>query len=545
MLIYFRYIYYYTCGWGIGTPLSEKKHIQNLSPAVIALYFIILSLSFLFNKKIFKTILIIFSIPISIINTIIVWYLLFYGSLIDSNIMGTITNTNLVETMEFISFVFNYKMIIALLTITIPFILIYFMQPFKIQGKTKIIVLSILLLTSFIIILLTHNQRWVIREIAPAKVYNTYVITQEDKKKFLQLLKEADKKALVFDNITNKLTKNEKQTFVFVISESQNKLHFSCYGYTNKTTPFLDSIKDELYIFNNIHSPSVYTNSSVEKMITFADNYNNLQGYEAGDIIRLFQNAGFRTYWLSNQFFLGPHESLYSAIAYRADEAIFLNQISGFFLETKNHDNALLEPFKNALNDDYDKKFIVFHLMGSHAPFEARYPKGFGSFDYNLGIKDVTGSISKQKQIATYDNSIEYTDYLLKDIITLLEQENNESFLLFLSDHGVDVYDTYPDIELPRSHIKPSPSMIEIPFILWASNKYKNNYKDVISRVKLSLNKHYQTDRVIHTIMDLSRIHHNKYIDSDNILSNNFKYKDSKIENTIIDENYLNKFKSK
>ncbi len=519
---------------GGGIPLSEKNHFKNLSPAIISLYFFFIVLSSILTKKYFKIFIYLFSIPVSIINAIIIWYALYYGSLIDFEVMNTIFNTNIQEAKEFFSYVFDYKFILALLSIFIPFILIYYMTPVKIKSKIILIILS---LASIIIVVLTHNQRWVIREIAIAKVYNTYKVTVEHRKEFLKILNQADNTAILFDNITSYLI-NDKQTFVFVISESQNKFHFSLYGYNKPTTPYLDSIKNELYVFDNVDAPHVYTNASVEQMITFADNHNKLEGYKAGDLIRFFSSAGFKTYWLSNQYFLGPHESLYSAIAYRADETVFLNKISGYFLETINYDGALIEPFKKILEENVDKKFIILHLMGSHAPFEVRYPKNFGSFDYNLGLADLTGGISKQKDIATYDNSIEYTDHILKELITLLKNENKQSYLLFLSDHGTDVYDTYSDKILSRNESNLTPSLIEIPFFIWFSDKYKKTYPDVINRTVKSLNKKYQADRVIHTILDISRLNHHKYIDNDSIISDNFTYKERLIGDILLDSNW-------
>ena len=271
-------------------------------------------------------------------------------------------------------------------------------------------------------------------------------------------------------------------------------------------------------------------------MITFSDNSSNVQGYESGDLIRFFKDAGFKTYWLSNQYFLGFHDSIYSAIAYKADVAVFLNKVSGVFLETENYDDAIIPYFDEILSDKETKrKFVVFHIMGSHAPYELRYPKNFGSFRYDLGIKDIMGGISKQKDIATYDNSIEYTDSLLKNIISKLRSQNDDSYLLFLSDHGVDVYDTYPDKLLPRSGNTIAPAMYQIPFIIWLSEKYKANYPDVVERLSKAINRKYQTDRVTHTILDLSRLNHKCYKEEDSILSDNYREKPITIYGRVVE----------
>ena len=512
--------------------LSPKNHLKNILIPISVGFVFLAFLASIIKEKYFKLLLVIITVPLTFINSILIWYALYYGSFIDIEVMHTILNSNTAETKEFISYVFNYKMILTILILTIPYILIFFMKPYKIKNK---ILLSLMLIASMVTFILIYDKRWIKREIAITKIAEVYAKTNEDRIKFMQILAEADNKTVQFENITSYLSKDKKQVFVFVINESQNKHHFSLYGYKNKTTPFLDSISDELFVFNDVVSPSIFTNSSVEKMITFSDNHNKLKGYEAGNIITFFKNAGFHTYWFSNQYFLGEHESAYSAIAYRSDTTHYLNKISGHFLETKNFDDALIPLFKKALKDNYNKKFIVLHFMGSHAPFEARYPSNFGSFKYNLGLKDISGSISKQKSIATYDNSIEFTDHILKDIISDLKKDNNESYLLFLSDHGVDVYDTDPNIEFTRSMSNLTQSMYEIPFFIWFSDEYKNSYPEIINSTKSSLNKPYQTDRVDHTIIDLSRLKHEIFKSEDSIISIDYKTKERFIGEIPVD----------
>ncbi len=515
-----------------GAFLSEKNHFKNVSLSYMALSFFLIFLSSVLSARKFKTLLAIFTLPLSVINLFIVWYCLYYGSLIGSDDVSAVFSTNIQETKEFILTVLDYRFAAAVLISAAPYPLIYFMRPFKITSR---VLLAVMLILPAMIVLLTYDKRWVIREIAALKIYDTYSRTEEDRARFFALLEETSEKEVYFDNISGSLNNDNDQIFVLVISESQNRLHFSVYGYNRETTPFLRSIADDLYIFSDINSAAVYTNASVEKMITFADNHNDMQGYESGDLIRFFKDAGFKTYWLSNQYYLGPHDSLYSAIAYKADEAVFLNKISSFFLETESYDEALLPYFDKILKDkDTKKKFVVLHLIGSHAPYEMRYPEGRGSFGWDMGIKDVMGGISKQKDIATYDNSIEYTDSILKDIISGLKASGDDSYLLFLSDHGVDVYDTYPDKSLPRSNSTLSPSMYQIPFIVWLSESYKNNYPGVAERMKKALNRRYQTDRVIHTIIDLSRLQHHFYAEEDSVISDNYTEKPVIINGAVI-----------
>lgn len=504
-----------------GIYLSEKNHLKNIFVAYIALYCFLVFLSSLLKEKIFKIVVTILTIPVAFLNGAIIWYMLYYDGLPSSHDISTILSTNYKETQDFIQTIFGYEIFLAIIISLIPFVIIYFMKPVKIKNK---IVVSVMIVASIVIVAFTYNKRWIKREIAILDIHIVYEETKKAQDEFFALLNEIDKKEVFYENIKNSFTENSKQTFVLVISESQSIYHFSIYGYEKETTPFLKSIKDDLFIFNNVYSPALYTNSSLEKIITFADNYNNMTGYDAGNIIRFFKDAGFKTYWLSNQYYLGEYDSQYSAIAYRADKAVFLNQVTGEFLEADKYDTDLLPYFEEIVKDNnVDKKFIVLHLFGSHQPFSMRYPSDFGSFDYSISINDLLGRTSKEKYVATYDNSVEFTDYFMKKLIEIMEKDNSQSYVMFMSDHGQDVYDADETMIVPRSHNSATvPSYYFIPFFLWFNDEYKKSYPEVIERVKKSLDKKYQTDRVIHTIIDLSRLNHNKYIDGDNIISDNF-----------------------
>lgn len=72
-----------------------------------------------------------------------------------------------------------------------------------------------------------------------------------------------------------------------------------------------------------------------------------------------------------------------------------------------------------------------------------------------------------QEIINQYDNSILYTDFILEQIIRILEKEPN-SALIYLSDHGQDVYDE----EKRFGHAMSRNSGFEIPFFLWMSPSF-------------------------------------------------------------------------
>lgn len=106
-----------------------------------------------------------------------------------------------------------------------------------------------------------------------------------------------------------------------------------------------------------------------------------------------------------------------------------------------------------------------------------------------------------------FDNSILYTDHVLKQAIDMLKAKNECAWLLYVSDHGQDIYDT-PESKIHREISQDSQHVYEIPFIVWASKKYKNLNKDFISG--WNIKKKYTTSDFAYSIADLARLHHRK-----------------------------------
>ena len=122
-----------------------------------------------------------------------------------------------------------------------------------------------------------------------------------------------------------------------------------------------------------------------------------------------------------------------------------------------------------------------------------------------------------------YDNSIIYTDYVLKKLIDVLKQENINGYMLYFSDHGEDAGSTDKNVFYGHNESISSKPMYEIPFILWLSNKYKQENSGKVNDIKLSIHKPYQTDRLIHTIIDLSNMDNKLFKQSESIINKNFQ----------------------
>lgn len=84
-----------------------------------------------------------------------------------------------------------------------------------------------------------------------------------------------------------------------------------------------------------------------------------------------------------------------------------------------------------------------------------------------------------------------------------------DAIVIYLSDHGEEVFD-YRD-RMGRSHDpvvthERAKYQFEVPFMIWMSDRYKENHPDMVSRIERSVNRPYMTDDLPHLMLDLAGI---------------------------------------
>jgi len=282
------------------------------------------------------------------------------------------------------------------------------------------------------------------------------------------------------------------------------------YGYDRKTTPRLEK-RDDIIIFDNVITPYGNTIPCVLSMLSEA-NYENKQDYDkAITIIDIMHSAGFKTYWISNQSPLGVWDNAVFNVAKTADVRKFVNIQSNTSVEVMyvpSYDMKLIEPLSDALKDDEKNKFIILHLMGSHADYSKRYPNTAEFTVFNE--ENETWRINMKN---TYDNSILYNDFVMDSMFNLLKlyAHNHPNMVLssiYLSDHGENVYDT--DAKDYIGHGAAGErlfnSISEIPFIIWLSETYKEIYPQKTETIRKNTSLPFMTDDLFEIIMDITNI---------------------------------------
>jgi heptose-I-phosphate ethanolaminephosphotransferase len=319
----------------------------------------------------------------------------------------------------------------------------------------------------------------------------------------------------------SKVDPDSSQTFVLIIGESTGRNHMSLYGYYRKTNPKLESIKKQLYVFKDVVSPHAHTIPVLQKVLTFA-NFEHMDYLtQKGSMIDLFNRAGFKTYWISNQPYEGEFENQTTMLASAAKEKVFLRRTG---LENK-YDGELLPHFKKALAEKSKNKLIIIHLMGTHTNYDDRYPESYKHFtndDIKTKGKPVLEKSAWGKgMLNTYDNAVRYNDFVIYQAINSCKKAGGNISLMYFSDHGEDVYDCAT--LLGHNEANSTAFMYEIPFIVWFSDKYKVKNQTLISKLPSYLKRPYQTDDVIHSILTLTNIRVKDYVPAKSIFEIGFK----------------------
>ena len=213
-------------------------------------------------------------------------------------------------------------------------------------------------------------------------------------------------------------------------------------------------------------------------------------------IIQLANTSNFETTWLSNQRPIGIYESLITKISLSSNSQKFLTTTIARNNKVLD-ENLLPELDKVLFSNEHNKKFIVVHLIGSHLNYKNRYPDTFKVFkDEPLTKFESQESFNKINQ---YDNAILYTDFIASEIIKKIEALNVKSFVLFLSDHGEEVY---KDRNMAgHNEAIPTKDMFDIPFMLWRSDKYKHD-----KMLSINFDRKYMIDDLFHSLSDLLSI---------------------------------------
>ena len=320
------------------------------------------------------------------------------------------------------------------------------------------------------------------------KNYNEYARQKEIRKQNLS--------HIMLQNNTGR-----KGIYFLVIGESQNTLRMSAYGYKLKTTPWLDSMKNNpnLLLFQHAYACQVQTVPALSYALTAKNQYNSIKLEQAVSLIDVAKAAGYQTVWLSNQVRFGGWGTPVTVIAEEADQKIWINSHQGNTLDTEYYDGELINRLQDIKRSD--KMLIVVHLMGNHISYHSRYPAEFDKF-------------KAEGKRSEYDNSILYNDYVMQQLIDKVSQWPEFQGLLYFSDHGESV-------EQERGH-NPDRFVFEmayIPMYMYFSPAYISANEKTFRVLQASQAQYFTNDLIFNTMLGIMDIRNEAFYEAENDLA--------------------------
>ncbi|MES2153370.1 MAG: phosphoethanolamine transferase [Pseudomonadota bacterium] len=293
---------------------------------------------------------------------------------------------------------------------------------------------------------------------------------------------------------------------VMVIGESSRYDRWSLNGYERDTNPLLRQEANLVVLPDMITAVSA-TRLSVPVMISRKPATQSLKdGFSEKSFLTAYKEAGFKTFWLSNQISFGEFDTPVSVFAKEADVIQFLNL--GGFTNNSNYDQILFDPLKNAIADPAPKKLIVLHSLGSHWNYSHRYPKQFDKWQpslYGVDKPAYTDLKIKPQLNNSYDSSILYTDWFLSQVIGTLKDSQQLTSMMYVADHGQTLYDGSCNLAF---HGHNTQFEFHVPAFVWYSDQYRERYPDKVEELARHRKARLATENVFHTLLDLGDIHY-------------------------------------
>ncbi len=298
--------------------------------------------------------------------------------------------------------------------------------------------------------------------------------------------------------------KQKPEIYVLVIGESSRYDRWQLHGYSKPTTPRLAQ-RQNIVFYDKFYTVANSSRESIPIMLTRKKADDKRFGFHEKSIIDAFNVLDFKTHWLSTQMTFGEYDTPISIHAKEAQHLKYLN--SGNFKTDSVYDEVLIKPFQHIVENikQPEKHFIVIHTLGSHFNYAHRYPVEFDVFKPSLkneafNLHDIA-LVDKLRN--SYDNSILYTDFILNEFLNILKNKTEaNSWLIYLSDHGVDLFEDGTSSGQGRY----SENVLHIPLIFWFSETYQNSYPDIVQMIANNKTKESTTESMFYLLSHLAGI---------------------------------------
>ena len=298
-------------------------------------------------------------------------------------------------------------------------------------------------------------------------------------------------------------------TVIFIIGESSSRNYMKVYtpDFPYEDTPWQSEKRADghFLFFENAYSCWTQTVPVLQRALTEQSQYNDKEFWSAASIVDVAKKAGYETWWFSNQGRYGQYDSAITLVAKTADHAQWTDDSYNF---TDKYDEALL-PYLTQL-DPAKNNFVVLHIMGSHIYYNNRYPAAFNRFETADGT-------SSMVSMASYANSVLYTDYVLAQVFAYAQKNLNLRAMVYFSDHG-------ENIEISHNPDVFRFDMVRIPFWMYLSDEYQRAMPGHTRALRSHTRRYFTNDMLYDTICGLLNAPSERYDPGQDFASSTYRF---------------------
>lgn len=493
-------VFPYVIGTGSGNRDPDFRHLLN--PYVMeALGFLSISVITAFwQQKARRPLSILIAIGTFLITTfqiicalIYFSYFLIYGSTFATADFLPFVQTHLSEAIGFLKSFISVKTlclgVILLLVLFVPTITLL-VRNIKNGGMSSakwpkwIIALPVLLFAAGII----NVRHWIPRSfpVLDYQLSQAYIHSIRDAKK-LHTINAA--KLVLANGINNTLASRVPGTVLLVIGESETSDLMTAFtpSLPVDTTPWLTSEKEnkDFYLFNHAYTNFPATAGALSMALTGINQYNEKEIGQVVTLLDVAKKAGYDTWWISNHRQLAAGNPSVDLVSSGADHTLWTTHAEGADID-------LISLLKKVPRNG--NHFIVLHLMGSHAKYDSRIPDDWPYLS-------LPGADETENDYAT---TVDYTDYVLKNIFNYSKENLHMTAMAYLSDHGEDMKYGHGE-----GHV--TWSMLHIPLFFYLSPEYETAFPNTAKALRNNREKIFTNDLLFDTMCGLIQAPNNDY----------------------------------
>jgi arylsulfatase A-like enzyme len=224
--------------------------------------------------------------------------------------------------------------------------------------------------------------------------------------------------------------------------------HLSCYGYPKETSPFIDTLAKDAFLFNTAIAQSGSTVPSLASLFTsrhpFSDcivSYSDTMETSVPTIAEFLQAKGYETYAVTSHAYVSRAFGLAKGFTYFDCDPVSVSNADALT-------HKVIDVLKKKKND---KKFFLWvHYREPHSPYQppSAYREIFSAHEPPAQEGMDTYIINGEKRtlsrgqirdfVNLYDANIRFADDNLRALFTYLKESGllSKSIIIVTADHG-------------------------------------------------------------------------------------------------------------